>query len=51
MDNRPNKIISAAILIGVLLATLLGGLALVLQSLKGISLSLRLKIQGQRHKH
>mgnify|MGYP001089577479 CR=1 FL=1 len=43
-----NKILSASILIGILLATLLGGLALVLQSLRGISLSLRLKIQGEQ---
>lgn len=43
-----SKILSTALLLGVVLATLLGGLALILQILKGINLSLRLKIQGEQ---
>lgn len=45
MDKGPNKIASTAILIGVLLATLLGGLALVLRSLRNTRLSLLLDLK------
>jgi len=40
-----NKIISTSILIGVLLISLLGGLALVVRSLRNVSLTLNLDLK------
>jgi len=45
MDKTQNRIISSGILIGILLTALLGGLALVIRSLRNVSLTLNLDLK------
>jgi hypothetical protein len=45
MDKSHNKIFSVSVLIGVLLVSLLGGLALVVRSLRNVGLTLVLDLK------
>jgi hypothetical protein len=44
-DETPNKLLSTAVLIGAILLTLLGGLALVVRSLRNVELKLNLELK------
>jgi hypothetical protein len=44
-DETPNKLLSTAVLIAAILLTLLGGLALVVRSLRNVELKLNLELK------
>jgi hypothetical protein len=45
MDEPSKKILSSGVLVGIVLVTLLGGLALVVRSLRNVELKLNLELK------